>query len=481
MIGRERETKRLRNLYHSESAELVAVYGRRRVGKTYLINETFKGSFTFRHAGLSPLELGELRGRSPLKKQLQHFYNSLLIQGMPRSRCPENWLDAFMLLELFLQSKDDGGRMLVFLDELPWMDTPKSGFITAFEGFWNTWGCHHNNLMAIVCGSATSWMTDKLINNHGGLYDRVTYEIRLEPFTLRECEAFFKGKRIKISKYDVVQSYMICGGIPYYLNYYEKGLSLAQNIDQMFFGPKALLKNEYERLFTSAFSNPELTRSIVELLSAKSSGFSRAEISEKTGISKGGTFSDALNALEVSGFVMKYTPFGMKKNDNRYKLMDPFCIFYLKFVRNKDALTDSFWRQNINSQEVVSWRGFAFENVCLNHIMQIKEALGISGVSSKQSVWIKRPEDEKEGTQVDLIIDRNDGVVNMCEIKYYNSHFSVDKRYHEVLMKREGLVEESIKKGRAVHSTLITTYGLKYNEYSGDFDNVVTMDDLFGK
>ena len=249
----------------------------------------------------------------------------------------------------------------------------------------------------------------------------------------------------------------------------------------MFFGPRALLKHEYERLFTSAFSNPELTRAIVELLSAKSSGFSRAEISEKTGISKGGTFSDALNALEASGFVMKYTPFRMKKNDNRYKLMDPFCILYLKFVKNKDALTDSFWRQNINSQEVVSWRGFAFENVCLNHIMQIKEALGISGVSTRQSVWIKRPEDEKEGTQVDLIIDRNDGIVNMCEIKYYSSLFSVDKRYHEVLMKREGLVEESVKKGRAVHSTLITTYGLKYNEYSGDFDNVITMDDLFGK
>lgn len=478
MIGRNQEQKRLNELYNSDEAELVAVYGRRRVGKTYLINETFKGKFTFRHAGLSPVEMSDMQGESPLRKQLKHFYNSLLLHGMKKSRCPDNWLDAFLMLEMFLQKKDKGQRMIVFLDELPWMDTQKSGFITAFEGFWNTWACHHSNLMVIVCGSATSWITDELINNHGGLYGRVTCEIKLSPFTLKECENYLNHKKIRISKYDIVQSYMIVGGIPYYLKYFEKGLSLAQNVDQLFFGNNAYLKNEYERLFSSAFSNPEMIRSIVEFLGNKSIGYTRTEISEGTGYTKGGTLSNALNALEVSDFVVKYVPFSSKKKESYYKLVDPFCIFYQKFVKDQDGLIDSFWQKSVTSQSVVSWRGFAFENVCLNHISQIKDALKIGGVITKQTVWHKRP-DDKDGTQIDLLIQRNDNIVNMCEMKYYSGEFASDKAYHSKIMERRSLIEERIPKGMVVHSTLITTYGLKYNDYSGDFDNVITIEELF--
>lgn len=478
MIGRNKEIKRLKDLYNSNEAELIAVYGRRRVGKTYLINETFKGQFTFRHAGLSPLEMDELQGESPLRKQLKHFYNSLLLHGMKKSRCPDNWLDAFLMLEMFLQERDKGQRMLLFLDELPWMDTQKSGFITAFEGFWNTWGCFHNNLMVIVCGSATSWITDRLINNHGGLYGRVTCEIKLSPFSLKECEEYFASKRIKISKYDIVQSYMIVGGIPYYLKYFEKGLSLAQNIDQMFFGPNAYLKTEYERLFTSAFNNPEMMKTIVEFLSNKNVGYTRNEIAEGTGITKGGTLSNALKALEASDFAIKYVPFASSKKETHYKLMDPFCIFYLRFIKEQEYLNDAFWQQNVTSQSIVSWRGFAFENVCLNHISQIKDALKIGGVITKQSLWHKKP-DDKDGTQIDLLIERKDNVVNMCEMKYYNKEFSSDKSYHSKIIERQSLLEDLIPRGMVVHSTLVTTYGLKYNEYSGDFDSVITVDDLF--
>ena len=200
MIGRKKEIDELNTLYQSQKAELVAVYGRRRVGKTYLVDQVFKGKFAFRHAGLSPVEMKDMAGTSPLRKQLKHFYNSLLMQGMKKSRCPADWLDAFLLLEQFLENRDTGERMLVFLDELPWLDTQRSGFITAFEGFWNNWGCHRDNLMVIVCGSATTWILDSLINNQGGLYDRVTYEIKLSPFNLSECEQFFKSEKIKLSR-----------------------------------------------------------------------------------------------------------------------------------------------------------------------------------------------------------------------------------------------------------------------------------------
>ena len=478
MIGRKKEIQTLKRLYNSNKAELVAVYGRRRVGKTYLVSECFKGNILFRHAGLSPVEMEDIPGESPLRKQLKHFYNSLLLHGMKKSRCPDNWLDAFLMLELFLESKDKGKRMLIFLDELPWMDTQKSGFITAFEGFWNTWACYHDNVMVVVCGSATSWIMDKLINNHGGLYGRVTYEIKLSPFTLKECEDFFREKKIKISKYDIIQSYMITGGIPYYLGYYEKGLSLAQNVDRLFFEKNAPLKNEYERLFSSVFSNSDMMKAIVELLNTKNSGYTRTEISQKSGYTKGGTLSEALKALEVSDFIIRYTPFGMGKRDECYKLVDPFCIFFLKFVKGQEGLDTSFWQKNVVSHQVVTWRGIAFENICFTHIDQIKIALGINGVSTRQSVWSKRADDEA-GTQIDLLIERNDHVVNMCELKFYSRDFVVDKDYHNVLANRQGLLEETIPRGMIVHSTLVTTYGLKYNEYSGDFDSVITMEDLF--
>ena len=243
MIGRKQEIKQLNDIYNSGKAEFVAVYGRRRVGKTYLVDEALKGKITFRHAGLSPVETAS-GSKSPLKSQLEAFYYSLLMQGMKKSHCPKDWLEAFFMLEMHLQDIDDGTRMVVFLDELPWMDTSKSGFITAFEGFWNSWGCHRHNLMVVVCGSANSWIMDKLINNHGGLYGRVTREIKLEPFSLAECEACLLERNIQFSRYDIVHAYMILGGIPYYLNYMERGLSIAQNVDKLFFSKNAVLRIE---------------------------------------------------------------------------------------------------------------------------------------------------------------------------------------------------------------------------------------------
>ena len=246
MIGREEEIREMNERYDSGRPEFIAVYGRRRVGKTYLIDEALKDRITFRHSGLSPVD--EQNHKNGLKEQLRHFYLSLQLQGMKKSKCPTSWLEAFFMLEMHLQSIDDGSRQVVFLDELPWMDTPRSGFITALEAFWNGWAYHRDNMMLVVCGSATSWMTDKLINNYGGLYGRLTSRMKLSPFTLNECERFFQSKGITLSRYDIAQGYMVVGGIPYYLDYMRKGLSLAQNIDRMFFAEGAKLRDEYDSL-----------------------------------------------------------------------------------------------------------------------------------------------------------------------------------------------------------------------------------------
>ena len=477
MVARDKEVSELIELYNHESAELIAVYGRHRVGKTYLVDETFKGRITFRHAGLSPVELEEVSGKHPLRKQLQAFYYSLLTQGMEKDHVPTDWLEAFFMLEKHLQAIDDGSRQLIFFDELPWMDTPKSGFITAFEAFWNGWACHRN-IMVIVAGSATSWIMDKLINNHGGLYGRVTYEIKLEPFTLKECELLLTSRGIRFSRYDIVQTYMVFGGIPFYLNYILRGKSLAQNVDELFFLKGAKLRMEYDRLFSSIFKKPDMMKKIVKALSVKSRGLTRKEISLHSGCSEGGTLTQALNALIASDFVIRYNPLESGKREEYYKLTDPFCIFYLRFVQNSDCLPDGFWQQNISSQGIISWRGYAFENVCFNHIRQIKHALGISGISTSTSAWTKVADDE-QAAQIDLIITRADNIVNMCEIKFYSDVFPVDRKYDLLLRNRRNLIAGFIPKKMGIHSTLITTYGIKENKYRWSFDNVIVMDDLF--
>ena len=477
MIGRKKEISELLELYGREKAELVAVYGRRRVGKTYLVDETFKGRITFRHAGLSPVEGDGQYSGQPLKNQLQAFYYSLITQGMKKDHCPKDWLEAFFMLEMYLQDIDDGSRQLIFLDELPWMDTPKSGFITGFEAFWNGWACHRN-IMVVISGSANSWMEDKLINNHGGLYGRVTYEIKLSPFTLKESELLLKEKGIALSRYDIVQSYMIFGGIPFYLNYFKRGYSLAQNVDELFFGKGAKLSLEYGRLFSSLFTNPDMTKGIVKILGTRSKGYTRKEIISKSGYSDGGSLTKSLSALIASDFVIKYVPFGCGKREEHYKLIDPFCIFYLKFVENRDSMTYGFWVQNVDSQPIVTWRGYAFENVCFNHIPKIKRALGISGISSEESAWTKTG-DEDKGTQIDLLILRKDNVVNMCEMKFYSDDFVVDREYDELLRRRQSILYEKLPRKNTISNTLITTYGIKDNEYKWAFENVITMEELF--
>ena len=471
IVGREKEIKKLQELHDSDSAELVALYGRRRVGKTFLIDNVFENNIFFRHAGLSPVE------RNTMREQLLHFHRSLKLSGWEKNDVPTSWLEAFYMLEdLIEQHTDRNKKVVIFIDEIQWMDTPKAKFMTGFEAFWNGWACHKNNVMVVVCGSSSSWILDKLINNHGGLYNRVTCEIKLQPFTLRECEKYFESRGVTMSRYDIVQAYMMLGGIPFYLKYLDKSLSLAQNIDSLFFAENALLKDEFDRLFITLFTNSEEMKTIVRALSEKNRGLSRKEIVQATGIEDSGDFSKKLKALVSGGFVIKYSSFGNGKREDFYKLIDPFCLFYLKFMRDKKRKN---WINIEETRKVVVWKGYAFENVCWNHISQIKDALKIGGVVTEESLWSKRGDETSDGTQIDLIIDRKDHVVNMCEIKFYSDEFAVDKEYHLVLERRKKLLREIISAKSVVHSTLITTYGLRRNEYNGDFVSVIKMDDLF--
>lgn len=470
IIGRKREIAELESLYSNGRPEFIVIYGRRRIGKTYLIHELFHDRFTFTHTALSPLEV---EGKEMLRMQLRHFTHSLIRNGADVKNEPTNWLDAFYLLEDFLEKKSDGQRQVVFIDELPWLDTPRSGFVSAFESFWNSWGAKRENLMLIVCGSAVSWISDKMLGSKGGLYNRTTYEIKLQQFNLQECELFFKSRQIVLDRYDIMQSYMIFGGIPYYLGLYAKGLSLAQNVDRLIFDKKGKLADEFDRLFASIFTNPDDAVKVVKALSEKRIGFTREELLSKTGIADGGGFTKLLKSLLESDFIGRFRYFGEKEKNSRYRLTDNFCLFYLYFLYKKNTNDGEFWQHNQNSPSANSWRGFTFENLCFDHIRQIKFALGISGVHTETYSW------KGNESQIDLLIDRDDRLINICECKFSSREYAIDKSYDEKLRDRQGAFIDETNTKKSTIMTFVTTYGLKQNEYSGRIQSVITSDDLF--
>lgn len=475
IIGRKKEQEELNRLYHSGKAEFVVVYGRRRVGKTFLIREFFDSKLDFHHTGLSPLEL---EGSKLQEKQLQSFYFSLKRFGADVDRQPTDWLEAFEMLITLLEKKGKNKRLVLFIDEMPWMDTPRSGFITAFEHFWNGWAAGQSHLMLIVCGSATSWISDKLIQNKGGLYGRTTYEIHLSPFTLGECEEYFKHEHIVMDRYDLLQCYMIIGGIPYYLSYMQKGCSLAQNIDRLFFQKDGKLRQEFHRLYASLFSDPETYIKVIKFLGQKREGYTRAEIAQHTGVPYGGGLTKILKSLEVSDFITSYIYYGHSSRDVHYKLTDFYTLFYLRFIDRKDITNPRFWQDNQLSPSLNAWRGFSFEEVCFVHQDKIKQALGIASVHTEISPW-RSSSEAAEQTQIDMLIDRADRIVNVCEMKFTTSDFVIDRKCDAELRRKLDIFASETRCRKPLHPTLVTTYGLTQNEYSGRIQRVVTMDDLF--
>jgi predicted AAA+ superfamily ATPase len=480
MIGRKREQEILWDLYDRGNLQLVAIYGRRRVGKTYLVNETFRGKISFSHSGISPLEIeqGDKQDdKSLLPTQLEAFYRSLVKEGFQGNK-PKDWWEAFDDLEKVLDQKTEK-RLLVFLDEIQWMDTPKSSFLAAFDSFYNLYGNKKGNLMVILCGSSTSWMMNKIVNNHGGLYDRVTRQIPLAPFSLEECKEYALSLGIDWSDYDLACCYMALGGIPYYWNYLSSKLSLSQNLDEMFFSKQAPLAGEFSRLFSSLFSQPEEMEQLVRTLAKKRRGLTQEEICKALHWNKGGTLTNRLKALEAGDFILRYVSFGEAKREPLYKLIDPFCLFYLTFVDTRTTVGDGAWLKISSSPKGYAWRGLAFENVCFHHIQQIKSALGISGVSTSASLWAKKGNDEDRGSQIDLLLERADNVCDACEIKFVEGEFEVDKDYHLVLADRKNALRSVLPSKRSLQFVLICTYGLKKNPYSSDFPYVITLEDLF--
>ena len=468
MIGREEERQMLLERARRDEAQLIIIYGRRRVGKTYLVRETFEGNFIFTYTGYENVSK---------KRQLEEFAKALSRYGLHIRAVPRDWFSAFDLLLVLIESHGSKSKT-VFIDEMPWMDNRNSEFMAALEGFWNGRASAIKNLCFIACGSAASWITKKILHNRGGLYNRATLRIFLKPFTLAECEEFFAVKGVRMTRYDIIGSYMIFGGIPYYLDNFDSRYSLSQNVDRLCFGERALLSDEYDTVFRSLFHNPEKHTEVIKALSARKKGLIREEIKERLSFPDGGNLSRILKELELSGFIREYFPFGKKRKGSMFQLCDPFTLFHLTWMSGRLQGYEGLWSSLLGSGAYNAWSGYAFEQVCLAHIPQIMRALGIAGVRTSCSAWSSINPDG-DNAQIDLVIERADSVINLCEMKYCNNEFSIDKKEDISLRNKRSVFERETRTRKAVHLTLITTYGLKHGGYSSVFQTQVCMDDLF--
>ena len=469
LVGRVKELKLFNAVLQGNRSEFIAVYGRRRVGKTFLIRSAFSEHFAFQFTAFA---------NATLEQQLKNFDNTLhKTNKRLKINASSNWIESFGKLIAFLE-KSKAKKKVVFIDELPWLDTPNSDFIKALEHFWNHWASARKDIILVVCGSAASWMINKLINNKGGLHNRVTKRIKISPFTLQECEQLIKSKKTVLDRYQIIQLYMVLGGIPFYWNEVTKGLSAAQNIQQICFNENGLLRTEFSNLFPSLFSNADRHIAIVNALAKKVKGLTRTEIIKGSKLADGGSMTRLLNELEESGFIRKYIPFGKKIRTSLYQLCDFYTLFYLKFIKESTTFERNKWINTLDSPAHKAWSGYAFEQVCMHHTDQLKEALGIAGVDTSIYSW--RSNSLKDNAQIDLVIDRRDQVINLCEMKFSINTFTIDKKYDAALRNKIAAFKKETATRKSLFLTMVTTFGLQNNNYAaGIVQNDINMDALF--
>lgn len=470
IIGRKKEIELLNQAHNSQFSEFVAVYGRRRIGKTFLVNETFENRFTFRYTGIYNLSS---------KDQIKEFTRHLIRQGLPEPRkAPANWFDAFSLLRDLIDMSSEK-RKIIFLDELPWMDAVNSKFVQALENFWNGWASARKDILLIVCGSATSWIINKVLRSKGGLYNRVTYKIQLKPFTLYECEELVKSLRFSYNRNMILEGYMAIGGVPYYWVRQQRGKSIYQNINDLFLRTDGELHNEFKYIYASMFKNPEKYIQVVKALTGKKSGLTRDEIAEKGKLANNGQLTRILEDLTECGFIRKYCHTGKKVRDALYQLVDCFSLFHYNFINHSGNMDEDYWMKIMKTPKYHTWCGLAFERVCLLHTKQLKQALGISGMMANIFSWHIRKTETHPGVQIDLLIDRADNVIDVCEMKFAPTGYILSKSTLQDIQTKLNVLKLYMPSRKYIEPVIITSNGMKRNKYSEEIPCQVAADQFF--
>lgn len=480
IFGREKEQTLFTKYLKSKRAEFLAVYGRRRIGKTFLISEFFKTKGVYL----------EVTGSKKTSKagQIKNFMKEFRAQfpDMAPPMLPKHWSDVFDLVENVAKKVDPNVKFILFIDELPWFASPKSGFLAALDYSWNRHLSRFPNVILIICGSAAHWMIKKVVNDKGGLHGRLSAKLRLEAFTLSETESFLADQGIRLKRKQLIELYMAFGGVAKYLVHLPTGQSPSQIINESCFSPHGALFSEFTRLYESLFDSSKSHVAVVRALAKKRHGMSQADLLKAADLSYGGTSTDVLKELEESGFIMSIPSFGKSSKEQQFRLVDEYSLFYLTWIENIQGslyrtFDTEYWNKMCQSPHWHSWAGYAFENICLKHSAKIKEALGLASVLTIESHWqhVASKKGDK-GAEIDLIIDRADNCINLCEIKFYNSEFEVTQSYAKDLERKKEVFQKVTGTQKTLFITLITPYGMKENEHSlGLVNQQLTLDALF--
>jgi len=472
LIGREVEVAELDRCMASDQSEFIIVYGRRRVGKTFLIDQYFKKTYDFSFVGGHKLSKSQqLRSFAKALKKYAHL--ALRPQF-------EDWMDAFDALEEYIESLPGEEKKVIFFDEMPWIDTPSSAFVDALENFWNGWAARRDDIVFVASGSATSWMVDKLVDNQGGLHGRITNHLYLRPFNLYETEVYLRSRGCKWDRYQILQTYMVLGGVPYYLSLLNINDSLVKNIDRLFFARNAALRMEFDELYNALFTNADAYITVVKLLASHREGMLRDEIIKATKI-EGGTLSKILRNLERCDFIIKYNQFGNSKKGSIYRIIDFYTLFYYKFIANDSSQDEQWWQHNFMTDATQAWQGLSFELICLIHLQQIKNALKIGGISTEASSWRVVADKEKgtDGAQIDLVISRADRMIHLCEMKFSVNPYSITSAYEQKIRNRMATFAENTKTTYGLLVTFVTVFGVADGIHSSLLHSEVTANDLF--
>lgn len=481
IIGRENEQEILKRALASNHAEFIALFGRRRVGKSFLVTQYFSGKncIFFYITGIK---------NGSYKKQLRQFTNIIsdVFYNGAELKLKNNWLDTFEMLTSSIKKTPNDKKIVIFMDEFPWMVTRRSGLLEAVDYYWNRFWVHDRRIKLIICGSSASWIINNIINNQGGLHNRITYQINLDVFNLKETKSYLHKSGIKLNDRQITQIYMVTGGVPFYLSKIEKGISAAQVIEKLAFSKNCILLNEFDNLFSSLFYSYNEYIKTIRMIAKHRYGVGQEELLTTLGKSKAGMGGlRILDDLEKAGFIISFKPHFHKKKGIYYKVIDEYISFYLNWIEPIKntllvrSLEQDYWEKQQYLAKWHSWAGYAFEALCYKHLPQIRKALHLNS-SSIPNTWRYAPRKGEKGAQIDLLFDRSDESITICEIKYSNQPFAIDKQYYNNLLNKIEVFKKITRTTKQIFTALISANGLKPTIYSEHLiSDVVTLKDLF--
>jgi AAA+ ATPase superfamily predicted ATPase len=462
-IGRKVEIAQLTALIDLPRPSIAVIYGRRRVGKSELIRHVTQGKNVLSFEGLEG---------QPKHKQIKNFLFQLSAQSNIREKNISDWPDALILLRTLTQD----GQWIIILDEFQWMANYQNELVSVIKMIWEKYLSQNPDLTLILCGSIASFMKSKVLKS-SALYGRTDYELNLHELNLSEISEFFPGK----GSDEVIDTAMLVGGIPKYLELISEYPSLYDALEPLAFSQDGFFKTEYDRLFASHFGKKPIFMKIIQTLATNPYGLTTGKLAKEMQVASGGTLCHQLDDLESAGFLHSIIPFDKPEGSKlrKYILMDAYVRFYHSIIRGSMKETtppNTQFHAIMSSPRYAAWAGMAFEFLCMRHHKEISRILGFHGIPYTAGPFFQRKTLDTPGVQIDLLFERSDKILVLCEMKYLLA--SVPGDIIDQVNRKVSALQEKYP-GRTILKVLLTKTGSTETvAKKGYFFRIIRADEL---